>query len=112
MSELLTFLPILKLIEADGSQVAHFTVMSRNSRNCERYHLDAPVAEQRSGSKGKMSNTDNRYPIIKSDKIVVNDKLLDHAHDEVDMFRVKINDKGAYMIDIILKPMEVHKEET
>ena len=111
MSKLLTFLPVLNVFaEVENDVVSHFTVMTRNSRNCERYHLDTPVADQRSGFKGRTTNSDNRYALIKSDKVIINQKLLDHVNDEVDMFRVKVNDKGAYMIDIILKPVEKKDE--
>ena len=108
MSKLLTFLPVLNSIAESGEEVSHFNVMMRNARNCERYHLDAPITEQRSGANGRKSITDNRYPIIKSDSVTINKRLLSYGNNDVDMFRIKVNDKGAYMIDIILKP---EKEE-
>ena len=113
MSKLITFLPVLDSISKEPTEVAHFSVMLRNSRVCERYHLDAPVKDERSGAKGRNTITDNRYPIIKqTGGIVIDSKLLKWADNEVDMFRVKVNDKGNYMIDIILQPKEKTEDKS
>ena len=104
MSKLYNYFPVLQSLIADQSPIAHFNIEKRTARNGKRYHLDNPVKDERSGSKGRTVKTDNRYPVIRhSDSIILDDKVLSHASDEVEMFRVKVNDKGNYMVDIILK---------
>lgn len=93
--------PVITSIITSGAEVSHMKIEKRASRNAPRHPVDSANANNHFK---RDKNTDNRYNIlIFNGHAEISKGVIDLGDKDVEMFRIKVNDNGAYMIDIIVE---------